>query len=230
MKRFFSASAVMLTVLSASAQSEQGKFSFIPRLGVNLCSITDHYANFEQLTDSKAKGKVGLFAGVDLQYQAFEKTAFSVGLFYRRGGCKFEETDLSGAIPGSYAVWSNCHQDIDFIDIPIMAHQYVWKGLSINAGIQPTFLSNNNFHGEKRTVIVHKDGSYDYKSDFQDQDVEDGGLSSADFYIPVGISYEHMRVVLDVRYDIPVTKIYKKGTDSENSRDRAIVFSVGYKL
>lgn len=127
-------------------------------------------------------------------------------------------------------MWSNCHQDIDFIDIPIMAHQYVWKGLSINAGIQPTFLSNNNFHGEKRTVIVHKDGSYDYKSDFQDQDVEDGGLSSADFYIPVGISYEQMRVVLDVRYDIPVTKIYKKGTDSENSRDRAIVFSVGYKL
>lgn len=93
---------------------------------------------------------------------------------------------------------------LGYINIPILANYYVWQGLAVKAGVQPGIM------------LSAKEG---------DEDIKDG-CKSFDFSIPVGVSYEFNKVVIDARYNIGLSKIYKEG-DSKNS---VIQFTVGYKF
>ena len=101
-------------------------------------------------------------------------------------------------------------QKLDYINIPILANFHVWKVLSINAGIQPGFLVS---------------AKADYGD--EDKDIKDG-CESFDFSIPVGASYEWNSFVLDLRYNIGVTKIYKE--DEGSSKNGVLAITLGYKF
>lgn len=51
---------------------------------------------------------------------------------------------------------------------------------------------------------------------------------SFDFSIPVGASYEWNSFVLDLRYNIGVTKIYKE--DEGSSKNGVLAITLGYKF
>ena len=51
-----------------------------------------------------------------------------------------------------------------------------------------------------------------------------------DFSIPVGVSFEYANVVVDFRYNIGLTKIYKSVLNDINSRNKVFALTVGYKL
>lgn len=228
MKRLASILVISAVALTASAQNEQGKFNIIPRLGVNLFNVSgsDIYLNAETNDKLEGKTKAGVFAGVDVQYQALPTTAFSLGAFYSREGCRFDETDLSGREPGKYSPYSDESMSYDYLQVPIMVHQYIARGLSINAGIQPGFLLHANLHYEQGEVTIGKDGHYEYGNITEkDQKLEDGKTFA--FAIPVGISYEYMNVILDARYVFGLTNTYK---DDLWGKNHGVTISVGYKL
>ena len=53
------------------------------------------------------------------------------------------------------------------------------------------------------------------------------GVNSFNFSIPVGLSYEISSFVIDARYNIGITKIFK---DADQGRNSTISLTVGYKF
>lgn len=218
--------------MSASAQPEAGTFSLIPRVGVALANISHDemtYVTNDIYSSQKKAGKYreGLVAGIDLQYQATDLLALSVGAFYARQGCKYNDSDLSDLTPGSYTGYSDCRTSLDYVNVPVMAHVYIAEGFSLNAGIQAGMLVGEKLHFETTDVTVNKDYSYTYSNQGQQFDSKSLGTRSLDIAIPVGFSYEYANVVIDLRYNIGLTKVYNY---MDNCRNKAFVLTVGYKV
>jgi hypothetical protein len=110
-----------------------------------------------------------------------------------------------------------------------MAQYYVIPGLAIKAGIQPGFLvrAKQKYDYENGGIAIHTDG-----------DIKDG-CKKFDFSIPVGISYEYKSFVLDARYNIGLTKVYKDidadaaellGISNKTCRNSVFQITLGYKF
>ena len=50
------------------------------------------------------------------------------------------------------------------------------------------------------------------------------------FSIPIGISYEFSNVVLDLRYNVALSKVNKNATDNYKFRSDLVQFTIGYKF
>ena len=95
---------------------------------------------------------------------------------------------------------------LDYLNIPIVAQFYPVKGLALKAGVQPGFCLSAKAGSAK---ITNK--------------------QSFDFSIPVGLSYEISKIVIDARYNFGVTKTFK---DIQNwsPKNSVFHFTVGYKF
>ena len=148
------------------------------------------------------KGKVGLVAGVEAEYGITENFGLDFGLLYSMEGCKLKTSGMDKSLS----------VNLDYINIPILAQFYAAKGFAIKAGIQPAF------------NVRHK-ASYDGES----ANLKDAGIEtkSFNFSIPVGLSYEYQSFVLDARYNIGVTKLFK---DADQGRNSTFSITLGYKF
>lgn len=218
--------SLMLAATSVMAQSETGKFSLIPRLGLSLSKVANEDIAFSSSDAKSPKYRSGFMGGLDVQYQATQNIAFSIGAFYARMGSKYNDSDLSTSSVGTYTVYSNLRTVNDYIDVPLMLHYYVSKGLSVNVGVQGGFLLNSKLKGDSRSVTIGEDGTYTYDTNTEKIDT-DNDAKSFDFAIPVGLSYEYQNVILDARYNIGLTKVSKSIDDSKN---HGFFFSVGYRI
>lgn len=97
--------------------------------------------------------------------------------------------------------------NLDYINIPILAQIYPAKGFAVKAGIQPAFNVRHKYSGDYSATI--------------------DGIKSFNFSIPVGLSYEYECFVLDARYNIGVTKIFK---NSDEGRNSTFSITLGYKF
>lgn len=224
--------AALLVAVAAKAQPEPGTWSLIPRIGVAISNISHEDLSISANTSGtyyslNGKYREGFAGGVDLQYQATTRLAVSAGVFYTRQGCKYEDSDLTGFEPGIYSAFSNCCLNLDYINIPLLAHLYIAKGLSVNAGVQYGYLASRKMHTENTTVTINKDGSYTYADNPEKDDEEYPFAKRHYFTIPFGISYEYANVVLDLRYNLGISKTFDLNGSGEN---QSFAFTVGYKL
>ena len=159
-------------------------------------------ANMTGDTWADKKAKVGLVAGVEAEYGITENFGLDFGLLYSMEGCKLKTTGMDKSLS----------VNLDYINIPILAQFYAAKGFAIKAGIQPAF------------NVRHK-ASYDGESaNLKDLGIE---TKSFNFSIPVGLSYEYESFVLDARYNIGVTKLFK---DADQGRNSTFSITLGYKF
>ncbi|MDO4981142.1 MAG: porin family protein [Prevotellaceae bacterium] len=99
--------------------------------------------------------------------------------------------------------------NLDYINVPVLANVYVAPGLALKAGPQIGFMTRA------------KCGDVDFK------DIH----KTVDFSIPVGASYEISDFVIDFRYNIGVTNIFKNDGDDDGSvRNSVVMLTVGYKI
>lgn len=207
-KILFIASLVMLC-MSANAQKAVGTLTFQPKVGLNIARYTD-----AEGTDPR----LGLAIGSELEYQIKPKFSMAAGFLYSMQGCR-----ESGETGYGYATMT---YKLDYINIPIVANVYVYKGLALKFGIQPGFNISSK-------VTVDMNGS--------SETGPLGGLDvkTFDLAIPVGISYEtKFGLVVDARYNIGVTKVYdaryyNSYTDTFEelvSRNCVVQLTVGYKF
>jgi hypothetical protein len=146
------------------------------------------------------KSKVGLIAGVEGEYGVAENFSLTAGLLYSMEGCKSGDLKFN----------------LDYINIPIMAQYYVVKGLAVKAGIQPAF------------NVRHKASLNGTSVDINDAiGVYGSKVQSFNFSVPVGLSYEYESFVLDARYNIGATKIFKNSNQGRNS---TVSITLGYKF
>lgn len=95
------------------------------------------------------------------------------------------------------------------LNIPIMANFYVAENLALKVGLQPDF--------NLSAKMKYNGGSSDITS-----------TQTVVLDIPFGISYEFSSIVLDARYNLGLSKIFKGEGGSQ--RNSVFQISVGYKI
>lgn len=212
------------------AQVETGTFSVIPRVGLNLSTISD-----ESLTNDvgtmKSKYKAGAMAGVDLEYRISKPLAASVGAYYSREGCNYKDNVLDHPVPGTYNVLSRSYFTIDYLKIPVMARWYVTDKFSVGTGVQAGIGLWNRTHTESQEVKVNN-GSYTYSTDIEEANVKGNGLRNVLWSVPVSVAVEYERVILDLRYSIPLSKVYQSDGKHPDGDEclQCWSISVGYRI
>lgn len=196
MKRILLSCCLASCLIGANAQTERGKWSVTPMAGVNL------------LFSEPLETLCGVTAGAGVDYQVSKRIALSSGLFYsyQRYGFKDLHLHLSQPIPNAmnssyydYLGGLNESQNIRIRDgrlvVPFTVSAYVWKGLALKTGIQA------NFRLHSGIADLHLENSSAYNLPLQRDVINTGhAMHACYFSIPVGISYEYCKFVLDVRY------------------------------
>lgn len=161
--------------------------------------------NGANITDAdNSDSRIGLVLGGEFEYRVSPIFSLSAGALYSMQGCKGTAEDDDGNT-------GDVSLKLDYINVPILANVYVVKGLAIKLGIQPGF---NVRHKATATV-----SGVNVTTNLP-------GIKSVDFSIPIGVSYEFNRFVIDGRYNLGVTKLID-GADSKHS---VFQFTFGYKF
>ena len=189
--------AMMVATIAAKAQFEPGTFTLQPKVGVTLATISSDNTKF----------KFGMAAGIEGQYQLNNWFGLSAAVMYSQQGFKAKDIDLKG--------------NIEYINVPVMAKFYVTKGLSLNVGVQPGFMT------KAKAKISGKD------RDFKDE------CNKVDFSIPLSIAYEFENgLTFEARYTTGLTNVGKDVFDSTDSswdkayqnKNEVLMLTVGYKF
>lgn len=93
------------------------------------------------------------------------------------------------------------------LNIPLLANFYVAPNLALKTGLQPGFCLS--------AKSKYKDHSYD--------------IDTQTIYLdlPLGISYEISDFIIDARYNLGLSKVFKSSGSVRNS---VIQFTIGYKI
>jgi hypothetical protein len=197
MKKMMMIAAMMVATVAAKAQFEPGTFTLQPKVGVTLATISSDDSKF----------KFGMAAGIEGQYQLNNWFGLSAAVMYSQQGAKAKNYDLK--------------LNTEYINIPVMAKFYVTKGLSLNVGLQPGFMTKAKAKGEGRTI--------DVKSN----------CNKVDFSIPMSIAYEFENgLTFEARYTTGLTNVGKDAFDSTSSswdkayqnKNEVFMLTVGYKF
>ena len=193
MKKLMMIAAMMLMSMGAFAQNEVGQFTLKPMAGMTLANITN--------IDGKIK--VGLAAGVEAEYGITETFGVSAGVLYSMQGSKNKDN-------------SDFKTNLDYINVPILANAYLFKGFAVKVGVQPGFLV--------RAKEKYSNGGITVDGDIKD------ACNKVDLSIPIGVSYEYANFVFDARYNWGLTNTWKDDTRDKKSHNSVFMFSVGYKF
>ena len=226
-----------LGAITSLAQPREGTFSIVPHIGVSLANMGNNSilysvdSNNQRAYDSRYKA--GFDGGVDFFYQAGQRQAVSLGVEYQMMGYRYPDLEQVDA-DEIHTGWSEQRLTSGYLAVPLKAHYYLVKGLSVNAGVQVGFLLHAKYHQVESNFYYDKEGKLQYVQDANgniqkdvetDSDVKDA-YNKVDVSIPIGVSYEFMNVVAGVRYNLSFTKANKL----LNGKNRCFVFTVGYKF
>lgn len=227
MKKMMLIASMMVAALTASAQSEPGTFSVIPHIGVTAAQMTNTPDLGIEGVDGSISKKhtLGILIGVDAAYQLNEWVGLAAGLNFAQAGSGWKNAKVTGA--GITTEINDLKILTNYINIPLTANLYVWRGLAVKTGVQCGFLLSAKSKGSFTTSLP--DGSKNTE-DF-DNDTKDN-FNTFDLSIPVGLSYEFSNnLVIDARYNIGVTRLNKeKADDGKDSRNSVFTLTLGYKF
>lgn len=203
MRKIFLAFAAGIIALGINAQTpDKGALMVRPMVGLSFSTMEYHMSMGGEISrDSKMK--TGFTGGVELGYQANRWLQPSIGLFFQQQGSNFEFKELG--------VTHTSKENFNYLTIPVLANFYIIDGLALKTGIMPGFLLS-----AKETT---SNSSFDVKDK----------SNSFQMQIPVGISYEFSKFVIDARVAIPVTKANKEDWEMDLS-NTTIGITVGYNF
>ncbi len=202
MKKNFIALAALLFSVSVNAQKAAGSWSLQPKAGINIATMTN---------DDDAKIRTGLVVGAELDYQATPQFSISAGALYSQQGSEAKVQGVSGTLK------------MDYVNVPILVNCHVANGLALKAGIQPGFLINDKVEVSSNGVSAEVGLKESYRAAGVDADI-----SSLDFAIPLGISYEFSNVVLEARYNLSLTNAIT--VLGESTKHSVFQLTLGYKF
>ena len=220
MKKVILVIAAIMATMTASAQHEPGKWSIDLNLnlGGSWLSNSQEYVLNGTSLDKQAAPAVGL--GVGATYQVNDFLGLSAGVNYAMMGQAWENLKV-GKVK-----YDNNSLELTYVQIPVMAHVYFYKGWAVNAGIQPGFLVN----ADLTCHIEDKSGSHKVTDDRRIDAMDE--MKKFDFTIPLGVSYEFKNhLVLGLQYNLGLTAVNEKNQlSSKDMKNGAILFNIAYKI
>lgn len=234
-KRIVLSLLVILCASAAMAQGKKGTFSFTPQVGVALGKLSGNDIYVASTTLDLGNKKInqryraGFTVGGEVSYQYMEPLAFSLGVFYTQAGTKYDNYEEDAEKSG----WAFVNHDItlSYVSVPIMASLYVAKGLAIKAGLEVNFNTQSKEQYDSGSYTINEeDGQRDYGKLTHTEVDQKNITSSTTLTLPIGVSYEYERVVLDARYHLPLTKAMDDAYHASTSREHLFTVSVGYRF
>lgn len=227
MRRLFLLFLFVLTLFGAQAQPKWGTWSVVPHVGVSFANLTNEAIYLIDISTSHSQTRIGFSGGADVYYQLTDKLALSGGVAYTQAGCNFKDipADLSAK---SGTVFHDSYFNLDYVDVPLLAHVYISKGLAFSLGCQPSFLTKATAHAEMQGYETDGKGGIKYDKNEVSEGSAKYWYKKTAFAIPVGISYEYENVMLMARYNFGLSNVYSH--DLGDSKNRIITVSVGYKF
>ncbi len=176
MKKLVLAILMMASATVSFAQHEVGSINIQPKVSFNVSS----FDKLENRFDNKYKS--GFAAGVECEYRMTKTFALSVGAFYSQKGLDAKVKEDMILSNGTNIKGSKVSCSLDYIDVPILANFYVWKGLALKVGVQPAFKVREKYEM----------GSNEVKP-------KDDKVKAFDICVPLGISYDFGRLSVELR-------------------------------
>ena len=164
----------------------------------------------------------GALIGAEFEYQIAQPFSVAAGLNFAMQGCQWQDFEVKEG--DDYAKIKDLKMELNYLNLPIVANVYLFKGFAIKTGVQLGFLLSAKYKANNETKIgdlVHKEEvSQDIKDDCKKFDVS----------IPIGISYQvpTIPIYIDGRYNLGLTKINKDG--DVNYKNQVFQLTVGYKF
>lgn len=202
-KKILSMVVLMSTSLCTFAQNGVGDWSFMPKAGLNLATMTN---------DDDAKIRPALTIGGEFGYVASPKVALSFGAMYSQQGCKGNVQGIDATIK------------MDYINVPIIAACRVTNNLSVKVGLQPGFMINDKVKISANGASAEVGLKESYEAAGMDVTIHKFDLS-----IPIGISYDFNNVQLDFRYNAGLTNALSI-PGGEGTKNSVFQFTIGYKF
>ncbi len=202
MKKKLLLAVIMLFTISTASIQAQNLLNFGIKAGANMSNVSG-------LADIQTSLKTGFTGGVSLELRPIDLIGISVDALYSADGFKTEPLQIGGE------QLLAMDATLGFIDLPIMAKIYIWKGLSVNLGVMPSFVVSSK--------LKIGGGEEPFKT------------NTAAFSIPVGIAY-HIGLGLSIegRYNIALSDLNNAaGTNfgaEYNIKREAFSFLIGYRF
>lgn len=230
----------LMGTMAQEAESQVGKFSIIPRVGVGLYNWSNCSLNVQDGQSMKSKYQAGFLGGVDVEYRATKEIGVSLGAYYAQQGFRFSsyQTENQGSVNTTLEGYNNIHAKIGYVQVPLLVRAYVTRNLSLLLGVQAGFRCGDaNLKMDYTKAVIDKNDevtvseSETIKSEWPTKKV--------DVSIPIGVAYEYMGVMLDLRYNLGLTNVSDisriKDTDGEpyireNCKSKGITLTVGYRF
>ena len=215
---------MMIGTISANAQFEPGTFSLQPYIGSTLSKVSNMPKLGEGNFTLDRTLYAGLIIGGEAEYQLAKSFSLAAGLNFSMQGCQWEDTEFKEN-GKTVAEFEDVKFELSYINLPIVANIYLFKGFAIKGGVQFGFLVGSNF---KMTEKIDN-----YKNSM-DSDIKDK-CNKFDISIPVGISYQvpTIPIYIDSRVLIGLSDIVKKeymGAGEDNCKNQVFQLTVGYKF
>lgn len=230
MKRLFILAATVLAAITANAQYAPGTLSILPKLGMSISTLSNapdvqvdnHAGTIKNNPNSSA------FVGVELEYQTVKWLGLTAALSYTVQGCAWENYEYKD--DGVKYEGYNNKLDLGYINLPVVANFYLWKGLALKTGVQLGFLTNANSVNSLKSNVKMGDTKIYTNIDTRTNIRKE--CRKFDVAIPIGLSYEFKRhIVLDARYNIGLLTIDKEDNpDSDPICNGVFQLTFGYKF
>ena len=232
MKKFFMMAALMVVAVSANAQFEPGTFSIQPKLGANISWLSntpnmalDNLGNKKIELDKSPIA--GALVGVEAEYQLANMFSLAAGLNFSMQGSGW--SDFDEKISDVKIEIKDNKMNLGYINVPVVANVYLFKGFAIKAGVQVGFLVRANY---EVTATYRDDKASQNLSTKLDQSIKDE-CKKVDLSIPIGVSYQvpTIPIVIDARYNLGLTKVIKESEEGyKDLKNNVIQLTVGYKF
>ena len=205
MKRLIFSVLFLVSFITGFAQQEAGSFTIQPKVGINLANYRgDGYIDKGQRSDLRA----GLAVGAELEYQFTHWLSASLAAMYSMQGAKAH-------LGASFPVYiGDVTLKTDYINFPMMANFYITKNLALKLGIQPGFMIREKYDVQ---------GNKKLSGSFSRVDIQTNGF---DLSIPMGFGLCFGKAVLDCRYNLGLTHVFKGYID----KNSVFQFTFGYKI
>lgn len=126
------------TLVTASAQKEQGDVYLLPRVGMNSSWLkgNDMFVDSgdNEWTKCESSAKIGLTAGCEAEYMVRKALGVRAGLLYSVQGDKLKVCGDMGDLKTT----------LGYVCVPLMATLYVSDMLGISAGVQYSRMVHSN--------------------------------------------------------------------------------------
>ncbi len=116
-----------------------------------------------------------------------------------------------------------------YINVPVVANVYLFKGFAVKAGVQVGFLVKANYE----VSATVKDDRNDRNMSTKYDESFTSECKKVDVAIPMGVSYQvpTIPIVIDARYNLGLTKVNKESEEGyKDVKNNVIQLTVGYKF